>query len=138
MRDQDRPPGNEPEDWKDTDLSVLGEPLEICGIDPMTGFFRDGCCSTGPHDHGSHTVCAEMTAEFLSFSRWRGNDLSTPRPEWHFPGLKPGDRWCVCAARWLEAYEAGVAPPVRLRSTHQAALRIVPFIALRQHALDLS
>lgn len=138
MFEEDHPPGDEPDAGKDKDLNVLGEPLEICGTAPMTGFFRDGCCSTGPHDHGSHTVCAEVTADFLAFSRAQGNDLSTPRPEWRFPGLKPGDRWCVCAARWLEAYEAGTAPPVRLRSTHQAALRIVPFAALRCHALDLN
>ncbi len=100
----------------------------------MTGYFRTGECFTGPQDRGSHTVCAEMTAEFLSFSVAQGNDLVTPRPDFDFPGLKPGDHWCVCASRWLEAYDAGVAPPVHLASTHEAALRIVPRTALLEKA----
>jgi hypothetical protein len=119
------------------DRNVLVEPLEPCSLDPMTGFFRNGCCSTGPTDRGLHVVCAEVTAEFLRFSRERGNDLSSPRPEFGFPGLRPGDRWCLCAARWVEAYEAGVAPRVVLRSTHERAADVVPLEALRRHALDL-
>jgi uncharacterized protein (DUF2237 family) len=100
----------------------------------LTGFFRDGCCRTGDEDAGSHTVCAEMTAAFLAFSASRGNDLVTPRPAWGFPGLKPGDRWCLCALRWREAYEAGCAPPVILRATHQRALEVIPLAHLQQHA----
>jgi uncharacterized protein len=118
----------------DKGLNVLGGPLLACSFDPLTGFFRDGCCHTGPHDLGSHTVCARVTDEFLDFSRERGNDLVTPRPEYRFRGLKDGDRWCVCAARWLEAFEAGVAPPVVLEATHQAAMRIVPLQVLLAHA----
>lgn len=118
--------------------NVLGEPLATCCTQPMTGFFRTGSCETGPMDAGSHTVCAEVTAEFLAFSKLRGNDLSTPRSEYGFPGLKPGDRWCVCAARWLEAFEAGVAPPVVLTATHIAALEIISLADLKKHALDLS
>lgn len=114
--------------------NVLGGPLAACSFDPLTGFFRDGCCSTGPQDAGSHTVCARVTAEFLAYSGSRGNDLSTPRPEYRFRGLKPGDRWCLCASRWMEAWQAGVAPPVVLEATHEAALRIVPLEALRAHA----
>jgi uncharacterized protein (DUF2237 family) len=114
--------------------NVLGGPLLACSFDPLTGFFRDGCCTTGPEDLGSHTVCARVTEAFLAFSRERGNDLSTPRPEYRFRGLKPGDRWCVCAARWLEACDAGVAPPVVLEATHEAALRIVPLKRLLEHA----
>lgn len=114
--------------------NVLGGPLVACSYDPLTGFFRDGCCSTGPQDVGSHTVCARVTAEFLAYSGSRGNDLSTPRPEYRFRGLKPGDRWCVCASRWMEAWKAGVAPPVVLEATHEAALRVVPLEALRAHA----
>ncbi len=116
--------------------NVLGGPLQSCSMDPMTGFYRTGCCSTGPEDAGSHTVCAVVTAEFLVFSKSRGNDLSTPRPEWGFPGLKPGDRWCLCAARWLEAYKAGMAPKVVLEATNAAAMRIVPVEALREHAVE--
>ncbi|MEM9373812.1 MAG: DUF2237 domain-containing protein [Planctomycetota bacterium] len=116
--------------------NVLGGSLERCSTDPLTGFYRDGCCSTGPEDVGSHTVCSIMTADFLAFSKSRGNDLSTPRPEWRFPGLKPGDRWCVCASRWLEAYEAGHAPKVCLRATNSAATRIVPLEALEKLAED--
>ena len=119
------------------DLNVLGDELEPCGIDPMTGFYRDGCCSTGPQDIGSHTVCAVVTEEFLEHQRSVGNDLSTPRPEWSFPGLTPGDRWCVVAMRWYQAYQDGVAAPVVLASTHQRALDIVPIAALREHAVDV-
>jgi len=117
--------------------NVFGEPIEPCGLDPVTGFFRDGCCNTGPGDRGRHVVCARVTAEFLEFSGRMGNDLVTPRPEHGFPGLKPGDRWCLCAARWLEAFEAGVAPPVFLRATHEAALEVVPLVDLKSRALDL-
>jgi uncharacterized protein (DUF2237 family) len=116
-------------------LNVLGEPLKPCSFDPVTGFFRDGCCNTGPEDRGRHTVCARMTAEFLAFSRSRGNDLSTPRPELGFAGLQPGDRWCLCAARWVEALEAGQAPKVVLASTHRSVLRLVPLEVLKSHAL---
>jgi uncharacterized protein (DUF2237 family) len=118
-------------------LNVLGEPLAPCSEQPLTGFFRDGCCNTGPEDLGLHTVCTRVTEEFLAFSRSRGNDLSTPLPEFGFPGLKPGDQWCLCAARWQEAFEAGVAPRVVLRSTHAASLRIVKLADLKKHALDL-
>lgn len=120
------------------DINVLGGPLADCSHDPVTGFFRTGCCSTGPMDAGSHTVCAEVTAEFLTFSKSRGNDLSTPRPEFGFPGLKPGDRWCLCAARWEEARAAGRAPRVRLSATHQAALEYVALADLKAHAVDLN
>jgi uncharacterized protein len=112
------------------DRNVVGGELLPCSADPVTGFFRDGCCATGPEDVGSHTVCAVMTDEFLSFSLQAGNDLSTPRPEWGFPGLKAGDCWCVCASRWLEAYEAGVVAPVVLGATHERALEAVPIEAL--------
>ena len=115
-------------------LSVLGEPLAPCGLDPVTGFFRDGRCATGPEDRGTHVVCAVMTAEFLAFTAGRGNDLSTPRPAWNFPGLQPGDRWCLCVSRWAEALEAGVAPPVVLAATHRAALGTVGLDVLRAHA----
>jgi uncharacterized protein (DUF2237 family) len=118
-------------------LNVLGEPLAPCSEQPLTGFFRDGCCNTGPEDLGLHTVCTRVTEEFLAFSRSRGNDLSTPLPEFGFPGLKPGDQWCLCAARWQEAFEAGVAPRVVLRSTHAASLRLVKLADLKKHALDL-
>ena len=117
-------------------LNVLGAPLASCCSDPMTGFFRDGYCRTGAQDVGRHLVCAQVTAEFLSFSRSRGNDLSTPRPEYDFPGLVPGDRWCLCVLRWKEALDAGLAPPVVLASTHQNALLHVTLDALRAHALD--
>ncbi len=119
-------------------LNVLGEIIVPCSEDPVTGFYRDGCCNTGPEDAGKHTVCAQMTAEFLEFSKREGNDLSTPRPEFGFDGLKPGDRWCVCATRWRDAYEAGAAPPVVMQSTHENALEDIPFAALKKHALDLS
>lgn len=111
-------------------LNVLGTPLEECSQDPKTGYYRDGCCHTGPSDSGRHVVCAVMTEEFLSFTRSRGNDLTTPQPQWQFPGLKVGDRWCLCALRWKEAFEAGVAPPVILESTHQKALEYVAFADL--------
>jgi uncharacterized protein len=116
-------------------LNVYGEPLKPCGFDPKTGFFRDGCCNTGPEDRGRHVICARMTVEFLAFSRLRGNDLSTPRPEFGFHGLGAGDRWCLCAERWREAWEAGAAPQVVLASTHLSALRVVPLEVLEQHAL---
>lgn len=118
--------------------NVFGEKLEICSEDPVTGFFRDCCCNTSDQDVGSHTVCVQVTQEFLEFSRFRGNDLSTPLPEFGFPGLKPGDRWCLCAARWLEAYEAGMAPRVHLRGTHEKALEIVPLSVMREFAADLN
>ncbi|MEM9761842.1 MAG: DUF2237 domain-containing protein [Pseudomonadota bacterium] len=117
-------------------LNVLGDTLTDCSHAPKTGFFRNGCCDTGPLDRGSHTVCAVMTDAFLTFSKARGNDLSTPRPEFGFPGLKDGDQWCLCAARFLEAYKAGVAPRVSLRATHRRALDIVPLEALRERALE--
>ena len=119
-------------------LNVLGEPLDLCSSTPMTGFYRDGCCSTGPDDVGRHVVCAEVTAEFLAISRSRGNDLMTARPEFGFPGLKPGDRWCLCADRWREAFEAGAAPRVVLRSTHEAALNRIDLADLKRYALDLA
>ena len=121
----------------DDPRNVLGEPLALCGNRPMTGFYRDGCCDTGPDDQGRHTVCAQVTAEFLEFSAGRGNDLVTPRPEFGFPGLKPGDRWCLCADRWLEALASGVAPPVVLTATHEATLDIIDLADLKAHALDL-
>jgi len=119
-------------------LNVFGEPLATCSDAPKTGWYRTGCCETDPTDHGSHTVCALMTAEFLEFSRSRGNDLSTPRPEFGFPGLRPGDRWCLCAARWQEAFLAGCAPRVNLRATHQRALDIVALVDLKAHSIDLA
>ncbi len=119
-------------------LNVLGEPLAPCSTQPMTGFFRDGCCNTSEDDLGSHTVCVELTAEFLAFSRERGNDLETPRPEFGFPGLKPGERWCLCAPRWWEAYQANCAPRVYLLSTHEGALEHCDLAALKQFARDLS
>lgn len=118
--------------------NVLGTQLESCSLQPVTGFFRDGCCSTGPEDLGSHTVCAVMTAEFLAFSKSSGNDLSTPHPEYGFPGLKPGDRWCLCAPRWQEALEAGKAPRVVLRATEQEALQWCALGDLKRYAVDLS
>lgn len=117
--------------------NVLGGPLAACCLDPVTGFFRDGYCHTGPSDTGSHTVCAQMTEDFLVYALTRGNDLVTPRPEFAFPGLAPGDRWCVCAARWQEALDAGVAPPVWLAATHERALDIVALEDLKRYALDL-
>ncbi|MBN1236998.1 MAG: DUF2237 domain-containing protein [Gammaproteobacteria bacterium] len=119
-------------------INVFGEPLETCSEQPLTGFFRDGCCNTSDQDVGSHTVCVSVTREFLEFSRFRGNDLSTPRPEFGFAGLKPGDRWCLCAARWLEAHEQGMAPKVYLKRTHRRALEIVPLKLLKGFAADLN
>ncbi len=118
------------------DKNVLGGPLIPCGTDPMTGFFRDGSCSTCKEDRGSHTVCAEMTREFLEVSQRQGNDLSTPNPAFGFPGLRPGDRWCLCAARWKEALALGVAPPVVLSATHARALEVITLDELVAHAID--
>ena len=117
--------------------NVLNGPLETCGTDPMTGFFRNGCCDTGGGDVGVHVVCAEVTAEFLAFSAARGNDLSTPAPHFGFPGLRPGDRWCLCAERWQEALDAGVAPPVVLEATHMSALEFVSLEDLKAHAVGV-
>ena len=122
----------------DESINVFGEPLRSCGDRPKTGFFRDGCCNTSASDLGSHTVCIEVTREFLEYSRFKGNDLSTPIPEYEFPGLKPGDRWCLCAARWLEAYQQGMAPRVFLARSHRKALDTVPLELLRQFAADLN
>jgi len=119
------------------DRNVLGEPLESCGTDPLTGFYRDGCCTTGPQDLGSHTICAVVTDEFLEHQRAIGNDLIAPMPRYGFPGLKPGDRWCVTAANWLRAHEDGAAAYVVLSSTHERALEIVSLEALRAHAVDV-
>jgi hypothetical protein len=118
--------------------NVFGEPLTDCSTSPLTGFFRNGCCDTGPQDIGSHTVCAIITGEFLAYSKSAGNDLSTPVPAYGFPGLNPGDRWCLCAARWLQAFRAGKAPKVSLASTNIAALEIVSLDDLKRHAIDLS
>ena len=117
--------------------NVLGGKLATCCTSPMTGFFRDGCCNTGPEDLGSHTVCAVVTAEFLEHQRSIGNDLSTPMPQYRFPGLNPGDRWCVTAPNWARAYNEGVAAPVVLAATNEAVLAVVPFAALKQHAVDV-
>ncbi|MFC7435157.1 DUF2237 family protein [Hydrogenophaga bisanensis] len=119
------------------ELNVLGAELQACSFDPLTGFYRDGCCRTDANDRGSHVICARVTADFLAFSMTRGNDLITPRPEYRFAGLKPGDRWCLCALRWKEALEAGVAPPVHLEATHQKALDYVRLEDLKAHALTL-
>ena len=118
-------------------LNVLGEALELCSEAPRTGFTRSGSCETGPQDLGSHTVCAQVTREFLDYSRAQGNDLITPAPELNFPGLKPGDRWCLCAARWRQAMKAGCAPKVVLRATHERALQVVDIDELKPHAIDL-
>jgi uncharacterized protein (DUF2237 family) len=118
--------------------NVLDSELQDCGIDPMTGFYRDGCCNTGPGDIGTHTVCAIMTDEFLEYSRRKGNDLITPRPEFDFPGLKPGDAWCLCALRWEEARQAGCAPRVKLTSTNIKTLEMVEFDDLKAHQIDLN
>ena len=120
----------------DASVNVLGEALDPCSTDPMTGFFRNGCCDTSEADQGSHTVCVVMTAEFLAYSKAVGNDLSTPRPEFGFEGLQPGDQWCLCAARFLQAYQAGRAPRVKLTATHKRALEIVPMEYLREYALE--
>ncbi|MEO6886681.1 MAG: DUF2237 domain-containing protein [Jatrophihabitantaceae bacterium] len=117
--------------------NVLGGELEPCGTDPVTGFYRDGCCNTAPEDLGSHTVCAVATREFLEHQRRVGNDLSTPLPMYQFPGLQPGDRWCVVAARWLQAHQDGVAPPVVLAATHERALELIPITVLRKYAVDI-
>lgn len=119
------------------DRNVLGGELAACSMRPLTGFYRDGCCNTGPEDLGLHVVCAQVTADFLAFAKEQGNDLITPMPDYNFPGLKPGDRWCVCAGTWRQAYEAGVAPPVVLAATHEETLAVVPLSALKEHALDL-
>ncbi|AFY40441.1 Protein of unknown function DUF2237 [[Leptolyngbya] sp. PCC 7376] len=116
--------------------NVLGTELQSCSTDPMTGFYRDGCCTTGANDFGRHVVCAKMTPAFLEFTKNQGNDLSTPMPMHNFPGLKPGDRWCLCAARWQEAFEIGVAPSVVLEATHTKALEIVALEDLQRHAID--
>ena len=116
--------------------NVLGGELAPCSLDPVTGFFRNGCCETGPHDVGLHTVCAVMTSDFLAFSKLVGNDLSTPMPEYGFAGLKPGDRWCLCAPRWKEALDAGAAPKVVLAATHEETLAIVPLGVLKDHAVE--
>ena len=118
--------------------NVFGEPLEVCCTNPMTGFYRNGTCETGPRDSGTHVVCAEVTEEFLEFTRSRGNDLTTPSPHHGFTGLKPGDKWCLCVSRWKEALDAGVAPPVTLSATHEAALKRVALEDLKKNALDLS
>ncbi len=120
-----------------TELNVLGGELELCGTEPLTGFYRDGTCTCGPDDIGLHAVCAVMTAEFLAHQQSVGNDLSTPRPEWGFPGLHPGDRWCVVAARWLQAHEDGVAAPIVLASTNERALEIIPLDVLTVHSVDV-
>lgn len=122
----------------DESLNVFDEPLIECSAEPLTGFFRDGCCNTNDQDHGSHTVCVEVTQAFLEFSRFRGNDLSTPAEEFGFPGLKPGDRWCLCAARWLEAHQHDAAPKVFLTRTHKKALDIIPMALLKSFAADLN
>lgn len=119
-------------------LNVFGQPLEPCGLDPLTGFYRDGCCNTGYDDPGMHVVCVRVTREFLAFSKQRGNDLTTPYPEAGFPGLRPGDQWCLCAGRWKEALDAGVAPPVVLAATHEETLAMLPLAELKRHAVDLS
>lgn len=120
------------------DKNVFGEEIETCSENPMTGYFRDGCCRSDDQDLGMHVVCTEVTEEFLEFSKAAGNDLSTPRPEFDFPGLKPGDRWCVCALRWKEAMDNGVAPPVVLTSTHESVLEVISIEDLKRHSLDLS
>ena len=120
-----------------TERNVLGDPLEPCGTAPMTGFFRDGCCSTGPEDLGSHTICSVVTVDFLEHQRSIGNDLATPRPEFRFPGLNPGDRWCVTALNWARAHLDGAAAPVVLASTNEAVLGLVPLSTLREYAVDV-
>lgn len=122
----------------DASLNVFGEALESCSDNPVTGFLRDGCCNTSDTDIGSHTVCIEVTTDFLEYSRFKGNDLSTPMLEFDFPGLRPGDRWCLCAQRWLEAYQQGMAPKVHLIRTHQKALEIIPIGVLKMYAVDLN
>ncbi len=119
------------------DRNVLGGTLLPCSMEPLTGFFRDGCCNTGPDDHGLHVVCTHVTQAFLEFALEQGNDLITPAPRFGFPGLKPGDRWCVCAGTWRQAMEAGVASPVVLAATHEETLAVIPLDVLKRHALDL-
>ena len=116
-------------------LNVLGTPLLTCSIDPLTGWFRDGCCRTGKGDHGVHVICVRVSEAFLEYSKSRGNDLSTPRPEYQFPGLKPGDRWCLCATRWQEAFQAGCAPHVVLEATHESALEFIDLADMKRHAV---
>jgi uncharacterized protein len=135
LRD-DRDSGGGPN--RRTSRNVLGEPLQLCSLKPMTGFYRDGCCDTGAEDFGSHTVCVVVTAEFLNFSVSRGNDLSTPLPEFGFPGLNPGDRWCLCAPRWQEALQANQAPRLVLRATHEGALTYCSLADLKRFAMDLA
>ena len=120
-----------------TAVNVLGTPLQACSFDPLTGFLRDGCCTADAQDRGTHLVCARVTREFLDYSLARGNDLITPRPQWRFAGLKPGDRWCLCATRWLEAAEAGVAPLVVLEATNRLVLELIPLALLQAHALPV-
>ncbi|MTI63861.1 DUF2237 domain-containing protein [Methylophaga sp.] len=122
----------------DESLNVFGEPLESCSEEPLTGFYRDGCCNTSDADYGQHTVCVQVNQAFLEYSRFRGNDLTTPMEEFGFPGLKEGDRWCLCAARWLEAYEHNMAPKVYLAATHQRASEIIPLDLLKEFAVDLN
>lgn len=122
----------------DESINVLGEPLLLCGDRPVTGYYRDGYCNTCEEDVGSHTVCIEVSREFLEYSRFKGNDLSTPMPEYGFEGLRPGDSWCLCAARWLEAYRENMAPRVHLTRTHRKALEIVPLELMRKYAVDLN
>ncbi len=133
-----REPGKSGGDGGRSARNVLGETLEDCSRDPITGFYRDGCCNTGPEDRGSHTVCAIVTEDFLAFSKARGNDLSTPMPAYGFPGLKAGDRWCLCAPRWQEAFAAGKAPRVALKATHEGALAHCELADLKANAADLS
>lgn len=123
---------------QEASVNVFGEPLESCSEKPLAGFYRDGCCNTGEQDIGMHTVCVQVTKEFLEFSRSQGNDLSTPRPEMNFPGLNNGDRWCLCATRWLEAHQHGKAPKVYLMKTHKRSLDIIPMKLLQQYAVDLN
>ena len=122
----------------ETPLNVLDEPLSVCSENPLTGFFRDGCCNTNDDDISSHTICVEVSKTFLEYSRFKGNDLTTPAPEFGFPGLNDGDRWCLCAQRWLEAYNEKMAPRVHLMSTHKKSLEIVPLNLLKQFAIDLN
>lgn len=133
-RDQAKPPSDT---RKVMERNVLGGPLESCSSDPLTGFYRDGCCHTGSEDFGSHTICAVVTAEFLEYQASIGNDLGTPMPAYHFPGLKPGDRWCVTTQAWIRAYREGVAAFVVLASTHEQALELVPLDALKEYAVDV-
>lgn len=129
----------EPKDFgRRPSRNVFGDPLQVCSLSPMTGFLRNGCCDTGPEDVGSHTVCVVATAEFLQFSKAMGNDLSTPMPDYGFEGLKPGDRWCLCAPRWKEAFDANQAPRVVLRATHQGALEFCSLAELKSRAIDLA